>query len=102
MVRNFPRRPDGLQARAGSLRDRSAMLRWMQRAAAGSAAALILAIGAPAARGAEAACDRTCLKGFVDQYLDALAHHDPSRMAVAAGVRFTENGARVPLGEALW
>ena len=35
-------------------------------------------------------------------YMDALSHHDPSRLPLAAHVRFTENGAQVPLGEALW
>jgi len=55
-----------------------------------------------AAPPADASCDRACLKGFVDQYVEALAHHDPSKLPVTASVRFTENGAQVPLGEALW
>ncbi len=51
---------------------------------------------------ADTPCDRTCLKGYIDTYVDALSHHDPSRLPLAAKVRFTENGAAVPLGEALW
>jgi hypothetical protein len=47
-------------------------------------------------------CDEACLKGFVDQYLGALAAHDPSRLSTANNVRFTENGVQIPLGEALW
>jgi hypothetical protein len=47
-------------------------------------------------------CDEACLKGFVDQYLGALAAHDPSRLATVKNVRFTENGVQIPLGEALW
>ena len=47
-------------------------------------------------------CDRACLQGFIDTYIDALSHHDPSRLPVTATVRFTENGAQIPLGEALW
>jgi hypothetical protein len=53
-------------------------------------------------RAADAPCDRTCLRGFIDAYVDALSHHDPSRLPLADHVRFTENGATVPLGEALW
>lgn len=67
----------------------------------------LLALGAAAmllgtARAGAATCDDACLKGFVDQYLDALAAHDPSRLPVAKNVRFTENGVQIPLGEALW
>jgi hypothetical protein len=49
-----------------------------------------------------AACDAGCLKGFMDAYLDALKKHDPSLVPVAAHYRYTENGARISLGEALW
>jgi hypothetical protein len=69
---------------------------------AGMMAVLALCAGAGTVRAADADCDRACLQGFVDQYLEALAHHDPSRLPVTANVRFTENGAQVPLGEALW
>jgi hypothetical protein len=78
------------------------MFRYLQDAAAGIAAALVLSLLSPAVQAAEPPCDRACLKGFIDQYVEALAHHDPSRLPVAAHVRFTENGAQVPLGEALW
>lgn len=74
----------------------------VKNAAAGVAAALLLSMGCPAVHAAPPPCDRACLKGFIDQYVDALAHHDPSRLPIAARVRFTENGAQVPLGEALW
>ena len=53
-----------------------------------------------AARGA--ACDRACLQGFVDRYLDALVAHDPSRLPVAKSVKYTENTAQMPLGDGLW
>lgn len=58
-----------------------------------------------AARGAEAAgapCDRACLNGFVDRYLTALVAHDPSRLPLAAGVKFTEDGVRLKPGDGLW
>jgi hypothetical protein len=48
------------------------------------------------------ACDRACLEGFVDRYLDALVKHDPSAAPLAANVRFTENGQRLAIGDALW
>ncbi|MBN1381707.1 MAG: hypothetical protein JXA41_08535, partial [Deltaproteobacteria bacterium] len=42
------------------------------------------------------------LIGFVDQYLAALVAHDPSRLPVAADVRFTENTKDLALGDGLW
>ncbi|HUN25491.1 MAG TPA: hypothetical protein VMU67_04225 [Steroidobacteraceae bacterium] len=47
-------------------------------------------------------CERSCLKGLMDQYLAALVAHDPSRLPVAPGVRFTENTNRMSLGDGLW
>ena len=35
-------------------------------------------------------------------YLDALSHHDPTAVPVAPNYRYTENGASIKLGEALW
>ncbi|HEX4025416.1 MAG TPA: hypothetical protein VHX52_12075 [Steroidobacteraceae bacterium] len=49
-----------------------------------------------------ASCDRACLEGFVDQYLDALLAHDPARLPVTKDVKFTENGQRLELGDGLW
>lgn len=51
---------------------------------------------------ASAGCDRACLDGLVDQYLDALAANDPSRLAVTENVKFTEDGQRLILGDGLW
>jgi hypothetical protein len=47
-------------------------------------------------------CDRSCLEGFVTQYLDALVAHDPARLSVTPGVVFSENDVPLQLGEALW
>ena len=44
---------------------------------------------------------RAC-KAFVDSYLDAMAKHDPSKLPVAASVKFTENGKALKLGEGFW
>jgi hypothetical protein len=47
-------------------------------------------------------CDRACLEGLVDQYLEALAAHDPRRAPFASNVPFTENGQKLELGDGLW
>jgi len=47
-------------------------------------------------------CDRECLEGFVDQYLDAMAAGDPSMVPLTDDFRMTENGQQLPLGDALW
>jgi hypothetical protein len=52
--------------------------------------------------GAANRCDRSCLQGFITQYLDALEAKRPERLPVSKTVKFTENGVTVPLGEALW
>lgn len=65
------------------------------------AAAAALAAGGAAAR-PHGGCDRACLTGVTDSYLAALAAHDPSRLKLAPGVRFTEDGAPLKLGDGLW
>ena len=52
-----------------------------------------------------ATCDRACLEGFVNQYLDALVSHDASKAPFSDDVRFTENARELPLEgntEGLW
>jgi len=56
-----------------------------------------------AATHAQAAqCDRACLEGFVDRYFDALLAHDPARVPLAPGVRYTEDGQQLAIGDGLW
>ena len=65
----------------------------------------VLAAGAAAAQPATVVppvCDRACLRGFVDKYIDALVAHDPSRLPLTRDVKFTENGSELKLGDALW
>jgi len=72
--------------------------------------ALLLAVSAsayPVAQTRPAAppaprCDRTCLEGVVDRYLDALVAHDAFSLPLAPGVIFSENSQRLPLGDGLW
>jgi hypothetical protein len=47
-------------------------------------------------------CERACLEGFVDQYLEAMQAHDPQRAPFSADVKFTENGQKLELGDGLW
>jgi hypothetical protein len=66
-------------------------------------ALLAIAVAAHGAAKSDAkGCDRACLQGFVDSYLDAMAKHDPSTLPVAASVKFTENGKALKLGEGFW
>ena len=49
------------------------------------------------------ACDRACLEGFVDRYLDAMLANEVNPKLFARNVKFTENGIQLPLGnEGLW
>jgi len=47
-------------------------------------------------------CDRACLEGFVDSYLDALVENNPDAVPLASNVRFTENGQQLRLRDGLW
>jgi hypothetical protein len=75
----------------------------------GIRALLALAVGLlfaclpmPRAAAASPACDRVCLEGFVDRYLDAMLAHDPGKVPFAPNMQFTENGQRLDLGDGLW
>ena len=48
------------------------------------------------------ACGRACLEGFVDTYLDAWIARDPKKLPLARGVKFTENGQQLELGDGSW
>jgi hypothetical protein len=51
---------------------------------------------------AQSACDRACLTGILDQYLNAMVANDSTKAAIAANIKYTENAARLPLNEGLW
>ena len=75
----------------------------MAKVVKGVAAVLMLVLFAVCGAGAkDAGCDRACLNGFVDQYMAAVAAHDPSKLPTAAKVRYSENNVEMPLGEGLW
>jgi hypothetical protein len=70
--------------------------------------ALALAIGTASAAqtvgsGVAPPCDRACLTGLLDRYLEALVRHDASGLPLNRDVKFTENAARLEVGsEGLW
>jgi hypothetical protein len=51
---------------------------------------------------ADPSCDRACLEGFMNQYLDAMVAHDPSHLPVTPTLKFTENDVVLKLGDGLW
>ena len=55
-----------------------------------------------AARAQTGPCDRACLEGYVDKYLDAIIAHDPKLLPLSRNVKFTENGVRLEIGDAHW
>ena len=72
------------------------MLRY--RAAAVTAAALFFSDSAAA----QSTCDRSCLEGLLDAYVEAVVAHDPTQLPLARGAKFTENGQRLEVGDGLW
>lgn len=47
-------------------------------------------------------CDRECLKGIVDTYIDAMVAGDPQAAPFADGVKYTENTEVIAIGQGLW
>jgi hypothetical protein len=77
----------------------------MRRSIAFVAAGFLLAAvagGYTNAQGKSGPCDRACLEGFVDKYLDAAIAHDPSLLPLSKNVKFTENGQRLVLPDGHW
>ena len=70
------------------------------------AAAALCALAGLAATAAGAApapaCNRACLEGFVERYLDAVTDNRPDKVPLATGVRFTEDGQQLVIGDGLW
>jgi hypothetical protein len=64
--------------------------------------AFLLLLGSDFTAAAESRCDRPCLVALMDQYLAALAKHDPSGVPLAHDVIFVENTAKTPIGKGLW
>jgi hypothetical protein len=76
----------------------------MRRLFAIVATGLVL-VGMAAGQSKNAPCDRQCLEGFVNQYLEAMVARDISKAKFAGNARFTENAKEIALGkptEGLW
>jgi hypothetical protein len=70
-------------------------------------AALVQPSHARASNAAQAAapssaCDRACLYGFLDQYLAAMKLKDPSRVAWAKNIKYSENNVVMKIGDGVW
>ncbi len=64
--------------------------------------ALLFGVPGTPALQAQGTCDRACLEGFVDTYLDAWTARDPKKLPLARNVKFTENGQQLELGDGSW
>ncbi|HLB30981.1 MAG TPA: hypothetical protein VJN91_05585, partial [Gammaproteobacteria bacterium] len=62
----------------------------------------VFAADPPTSGDKSAACDRACLEGFINTYLEALAARDPGRLPLADDVVFVENQQVLKLGDGLW
>jgi hypothetical protein len=70
------------------------------------AAALLIGDLAPIAKASTGPiplnCNRACLEDLVNQYLAALAAHDPKRLPLSADVMYTENDQAMEVGDGFW
>ena len=83
------------------------------RVAYPTAAALLFAIGYAVAPDLNAQarlpvgpipqdCNRACLEGLMNQYLDALVAKDPKRLPLSADVKYTEQEQVMAVGDGFW
>jgi hypothetical protein len=61
-----------------------------------------LGLGAAHAAQPAGACNRACLEGMAERYLDAVAVNNPAAIPLSPNVRFTEDGQRLLIGDGLW
>src|SRR5262249_52774705 len=66
------------------------------------AGTLMAVVAAGRVRAQGGACDGGCLEGFVEKYIDGLIAHDPKLVPMSRGVKFTENGVRLEVGDSQW
>jgi hypothetical protein len=62
----------------------------------------LLAINAPAVASAHEPCDRACLKSALDNYMDAVFKHSPSKAHLAPHAKATVNAAPLANGDGIW
>jgi hypothetical protein len=64
--------------------------------------AMGLAAAEQAADAQSRACDRACLESLATTYVAAVTASDSSRLPLARGAKFTENGQQLAIGDGLW
>jgi hypothetical protein len=47
-------------------------------------------------------CDRACLQGLAERFIQALIAHDPSKVPLAKNVRYSENSVPLPIPDGFW
>src|SRR4029434_10322695 len=47
-------------------------------------------------------CNRACLEGVINQYLDAVVAHDPKALPLSADVKYTEQEQVMAVGDGFW
>ena len=47
-------------------------------------------------------CDRACLEGVIDQYLNAVVKHDPKLAPFSEDIKYTENAQAMKIGDGFW
>ncbi|MGC1458652.1 MAG: hypothetical protein WA825_10270 [Steroidobacteraceae bacterium] len=72
------------------------------RTTAGLLAALTLGFVTMASAAVPEPCNRACLRDLAHSYVAALVAHDPSKVPLAADVKFVENVTPMKPGEGLW
>ena len=50
----------------------------------------------------QSTCDRACLEGIANQYLQAMVAHDPSKAPFAPTVKYAQDNVPLKIGDALW
>jgi hypothetical protein len=55
-----------------------------------------------ASRSDQPVCDRACLEGIANKYLEAMVAHDPSRAPLSPTVKYAQDNVPLKIGDALW
>ncbi len=63
---------------------------------------ILLCVATPCVTSAAETCDRNCLIGILNQYLDAVLAHNPSKASLAPNYRSTENAVEIKAGKGMW
>jgi hypothetical protein len=67
-----------------------------------AACAALVTLAASDSAFAQRSCDRACLGGMLDRYLEAVIAHDPGKAPLVLGFRQTENAINVAPGQGVW